>query len=655
MKTKSQSRFWMLLLITLGCCCIAASAQITPSGDAYTNTATPTTELGAKPLLDVESATQTTYIQFDLSSIPSGYTSASIAKATLKLYVNAVTTGGSFNVDYVNGTWSEKTITADLAPALGTTLASSVPLTSANVHDYIIIDITPALNAWLDGTEPNDGIALVANSPLNASFDSKENTATSQPPELDIVFAGGGTISGVTTASGSGLTGGGTSGTLNLALTNSCAASQVLQWNGSAWACAAVGTGTITGVTPGPGLLGGGTSGNVSLNLDTTKIPELASANTFTGNQTVNGNLAVVNNGTYQPFSVQSSSTFGSWMTLSNSSAGGHTWNIISAAGGNGEGAGNFAITDLTGKSTIWLEGNVNAGSLVSGSTAINNMGCSSGFGGIGFGANGSTGCANYSLLGEGINTYLNRPAGGQLLFRENNATEMVLASGGNVGIGTAAPSSPLTVVSSSTYLPALFQDSSTFGTWIELNNTSTGGQNWAILSAGSANSEGAGNLAVTNFTGASNINLEGNVKANTLSVNNDTPMSHNPHMSFSTMFVGSMCNGLAQCGFGTGAFWGIFVPDYNILITRFSVRLNSSVDASCQPAFIQVYDDTANQTLANVPIPSNVSTFNSGSVSIAVPGAHQLSVLPQVTASNCTVGASAGGDVYINTQYVMQ
>ncbi len=650
----NQSRLATLLLIMLGCC-TAASAQIKPSGDAYTNTATPTTTLGAKPLLDVESGTQTTYIQFDLSSIPSGYTSASIAKATLKLYVNAVTTAGSFNVDYVNGTWSEKTITADLAPALGATLASSVPLTSANVHDYIVIDITPALNAWLDGTEPNDGIALVANSPLNASFDSKENTATSQPPELDIVFAGGGTISGITTASGSGLTGGGTSGTLNLALTNSCAASQVLQWNGSSWACAAVGTGTITGVTPGSGLLGGGTSGNVTLNLDTTKIPELASANTFTGNQTVNGNLAVINNGSYQPFSVQSSSTFGSWMTLSNTSAGGHTWNIISAAGGNGEGAGNFAITDLTGKSTIWLEGNVNAGSLVTGSTAINSMGCSSGFGGIGFGASGSTGCANYSLLGEGINTYLNRPAGGQLLFRENNATEMVLASGGNVGIGTAAPSSPLTVVSSSTYLPALFQDSSTFGTWIELNNTSTGGQNWAILSAGSGNSEGAGNLAITNFTGTSNINLEGNVKASSLSVNNDTPMSHNPHMSFSTTFVGSMCNGLAQCGFGTGAFWGIFVPDYNILITRFSVRLNSSIDASCQPAFIQVYDDTANQTLANVPMPSNVSTFNSGPVSIPVPGDHQLSVLPQVTAANCNVGASAGGDVYINTQYVMQ
>jgi hypothetical protein len=60
-----------------------------------------------------------------------------------------VTTAGSFNVDYVSGTWSEKTISADLAPALGTTLVSSVPLTNANVHDYILIDITPAVGAWL--------------------------------------------------------------------------------------------------------------------------------------------------------------------------------------------------------------------------------------------------------------------------------------------------------------------------------------------------------------------------------------------------------------------------------------------------------------------------------------------------------------------------
>lgn len=150
------------------------------------------------------------------------------------------------------------------------------------------IDITSAMVEWLNNAQPNDGIALVANSPLVATFDSKENTGASHPPEIDIVYAG---IAGVSTASGSGLTGGGTSGTLNLALTNSCSAKQVLQWDGSSWACATAGTGTITSVTAGTDLTGGGSSGAVTLNLDTTKVPLLNSANTFFGTQTVNGDL----------------------------------------------------------------------------------------------------------------------------------------------------------------------------------------------------------------------------------------------------------------------------------------------------------------------------------------------------------------------------
>jgi trimeric autotransporter adhesin len=118
-------------------------------------------------------------------------------------------------------------------------------------------------------------------------------------------FPGTGTITGVTTSAGSGLTGGGTSGTLNLGLTNTCSANQILQWNGTAWICATAGSGggTITGVTAGTDLTGGGTSGSVTLNVDTTKVPQLATANTFTGNQTVSGNLSatgMVSSSSYQ-------------------------------------------------------------------------------------------------------------------------------------------------------------------------------------------------------------------------------------------------------------------------------------------------------------------------------------------------------------------
>jgi hypothetical protein len=238
-----KTQLAVMLLSTL-CLLTGAFGQFSPSKDSYTLNHHAGQNYGTAPTIVVESslfgqppAIANSYIQFDLSSIPSGYTGANVTKASLKLFVNAMGgAGGSFNVDLVNGSWTELGIAYNNAPALGTTIASSIPLTTANVHDYVIVDVTSVVQAWLDGSQSNDGIALVANSGLAVLFDSKENTATSHPPELDIVFAsggGGGGITGITTANGSGLTGGGTTGNLNLSLTNACNIGQVLAWNGA--------------------------------------------------------------------------------------------------------------------------------------------------------------------------------------------------------------------------------------------------------------------------------------------------------------------------------------------------------------------------------------------------------------------------------------
>jgi hypothetical protein len=154
---------------------------------------------------------------------------------------------------------------------------------------------------------------------------------------------GQGTITGVT--AGSGLTGGGTNGNVTLTLDA---------------------TKVVSGVTAGTDLTGGGTGGVVTLNLDTTKVPQLKSNNIFSGTQQfANTGIGIVPSSTsYTPLSVGTANSFGTWLAISNTSTGGHTWNIISAGGANAEGAGNLGITDLTGKSTIWLEGNTNTGNL---------------------------------------------------------------------------------------------------------------------------------------------------------------------------------------------------------------------------------------------------------------------------------------------------
>jgi hypothetical protein len=314
MKTPKAQTCLLSLLSLILLVRTAAFGQVTPSQDSFTNSGAATTNYGANVLLDVDGAKEIAYIQFNLASIPSG---ASVSQATLKLYVNAVTTAGSFNVNYVNGAWEESTLDANNAPPLGASIASNVSITTADKNQFILINVTSALQAWLSGSQANDGIALVANNSFNASFDSKESKTTSHPPELDVVFAGSGSgITGIETANGSGLIGGGTSGTLNLSLTNACATNQVLQWNGTSWICASVGTGTITGVTAGTDLIGGGISGNVTLSLNTAATnaiySQLTANNTFTGTQTVNNTTFITGANSSGALQVTNTLTSGS-------------------------------------------------------------------------------------------------------------------------------------------------------------------------------------------------------------------------------------------------------------------------------------------------------------------------------------------------------
>ena len=262
-----------------------------------------------------------------------------------------------------------------------------------------------------------DNTLAVSGSTFNISSLGKVTFITGQ------TFPGAGTITGVTTASGSGLSGGGTTGTLSLTvpaagITNAmladskitlkastaggltvpgamtlgsaytmglktCSANQVLQYSGTAWACASAGTGTVTSVGSGTGLTGGpitGTGslsiatagvsnamlanssltispgadltgggsvalgGSTTLSLDTTKVPLLAAANTFSNSQTVNGTLTA----TSSNYAIVGNSSSGSVPAIDGFGVDGGVYGLATSSLGTGVYGISVATTGIT-------------------------------------------------------------------------------------------------------------------------------------------------------------------------------------------------------------------------------------------------------------------------------------------------------------------
>jgi len=402
--------------------------------------------------------------------------------------------------------------------------------------------------------EPTDNNSPDPSGTLNLLFGSGSNN----PTETGLSIASTGiltfnpeqtfpnTVSAVNTASGSGLMGGGAS-SLDLSLINTCAASQVLEWSGAAWVCANLsGGGTITGVTAGTDLTGGGTSGNVTLNLNTTALnssyAQLAANNTFTGNQTVNGNLSATGVVTGSSFQIASNLfDYGSYangnaflgfagnptMAGQYNTASGYQA-LLNNTGYDNAAYGAFALQNNQGSNT-------NGSFTGSGNTAIGAAALSGNTTGNSNTATGdaaliySTGNNNTALgfvagpdpstptlnNSTAIGAYADVTQNNSLvlgsIYNTNGCTTANNCADTMVGIGTTAPTNLLTVVGDITNTsdtPVAITSPSPYGTWLALGNTSTGsgsgspgGLTWNIISAGPQNLEGAGNLVITNLT----------------------------------------------------------------------------------------------------------------------------------------------------------
>ena len=164
-------------------------AQAPPSGDTFVNSSSPAYNFGFLNSLAV-TPENTSYVQFNLSGVPAG---ASVSKATLRLYVDLVTSKGSFDVYQVTTKWDENKVTYNTRPTRLDSPATSGPtsITAANCNQFLLIDITTLVQGWVKGTIPNYGVALALTSGTGSFFfDAKESLLTANGPELEITLTG---------------------------------------------------------------------------------------------------------------------------------------------------------------------------------------------------------------------------------------------------------------------------------------------------------------------------------------------------------------------------------------------------------------------------------------------------------------------------------
>ena len=164
-----------------------AFAQAPPAADSILVSSRPNQNYGSSSILAVQNGV-TSLIQFNLSGIPAN---ASLQKASLRLYVDAVQTPGAFDVYPVESAWTENQVNFQNAPALGASATGGKPLTISRAaqNDFVLVDITTLVQQWINGETPNNGLALALIGTTGCfSFDSKESIFTSHEPELEVVL-----------------------------------------------------------------------------------------------------------------------------------------------------------------------------------------------------------------------------------------------------------------------------------------------------------------------------------------------------------------------------------------------------------------------------------------------------------------------------------
>ncbi|WP_437648279.1 DNRLRE domain-containing protein [Sorangium sp. So ce362] len=125
----------------------------------------------------------TAVLAYDLSFIPAG---SSVTSATLSLSYAWKPAGSVVTVHRVNGAWEELTLDAGGFSGYSPTVEASLT-TLAQTDAFASAELTSLVQGWINGAQPNHGVALVDAS-NRTDFRASEYPDVARRPRLDVCY-----------------------------------------------------------------------------------------------------------------------------------------------------------------------------------------------------------------------------------------------------------------------------------------------------------------------------------------------------------------------------------------------------------------------------------------------------------------------------------
>jgi len=156
---------------------------LTTIDDTYLSSSSRASNYGNEKTLiidrNVGGDTHDALIRIALGTVPTG---AQISAATLSLTCSRI--GDPIDVSYIESSWQELTVHGYNAPTVGTVLTSAAP----NSAGALVIDVAPAVTAWLAEAHDNYGLYLSLPGMTASECASSEALDEAARPRLIVTY-----------------------------------------------------------------------------------------------------------------------------------------------------------------------------------------------------------------------------------------------------------------------------------------------------------------------------------------------------------------------------------------------------------------------------------------------------------------------------------